>query len=160
MHVVKRGETLSGIFEADGWRRVVQLNNLASPILFTPASGSATGRNHRGLRHHAGGRLHHQSQGETYGYFHRNNPRIRARGADRAHVRAGIQEIHPQRIHRTRPLAVSILFGTIAIAATGGFDGTYTWGIVLTRVVGVAQIVYTLVNQAFDGNLSKDKLAR
>lgn len=57
-------------------------------------------------------------------------------------------------------LAVPILFGTIAIAATGGFDGTYTWGIVLTRVVGVAQIVYTLVNQAFDGNLSKDKLAR
>ncbi|WP_374937187.1 hypothetical protein [Bifidobacterium bifidum] len=28
-------------------------------------------------------------------------------------------------------LAASILFGTIAIAATGGFDGTYTWGIVL-----------------------------
>ena len=24
-------------------------------------------------------------------------------------------------------LAASILFGTIAIAATGGFDGTYTW---------------------------------
>ena len=26
-------------------------------------------------------------------------------------------------------LAASILFGTIAIAATGGFDGTYTWGV-------------------------------
>ena len=50
---------------------------------------------------------------------------------------------------------VSILFGVIAIAATGGFDGTYTWGIVLAGVVGVAQIVYTLVNQAFDGKLSK-----
>lgn len=53
-------------------------------------------------------------------------------------------------------LAASILFGTIAIAATGGFDGTYTWGIVLAGVVGVAQTVYTLVNQAFDGKLSKD----
>lgn len=31
-------------------------------------------------------------------------------------------------------LAVSILFGVIAIAATGGFDGTYTWGIVLAGV--------------------------
>ena len=55
-------------------------------------------------------------------------------------------------------LAASILFGTIAIAATGGFDGTYTWGIVLAGVVGVAQTVYTLVNQAFDGKLSKDGL--
>lgn len=54
-------------------------------------------------------------------------------------------------------LAASILFGTIAIAATGGFDGTYTWGIVLAGVVSVAQTVYTLVNQAFDGKLSKDQ---
>ena len=53
---------------------------------------------------------------------------------------------------------MSILFGVIAIAATGGFDGTYTWGIVLAGVVGVAQTVYTLVNQAFDGKLTKDKL--
>ena len=56
-------------------------------------------------------------------------------------------------------LAASILFGTIAIAATGGFDGTCTWGvvlagIVLAGVVGVAQTVYTLV-KAFDGKLSK-----
>lgn len=36
MHVVKRGETLSGIFGADGWRRVVQLNNLANPNLIHP----------------------------------------------------------------------------------------------------------------------------
>lgn len=55
-------------------------------------------------------------------------------------------------------LAASILFGTIAIAATGGFDGTYTWGIVLAGVVGVAQTVYTLVNQAFDGKLAKNKM--
>lgn len=53
-------------------------------------------------------------------------------------------------------LAVSIILGALAIAATGGFDGTYTWGIVLAGVVGVAQTVYTLVNQAFDGKLSKD----
>ena len=55
-------------------------------------------------------------------------------------------------------LAVSIILGALAIAATGGFDGTYTWGIVLAGVVGVAQTVYTLVNQAFDGKLSKDGL--
>jgi len=55
-------------------------------------------------------------------------------------------------------VAASILFGTIAIAATGGFDGTYTWGITLAGIVGVAQTVYTLVNQVFDGELSKDKL--
>lgn len=41
-------------------------------------------------------------QGESYGYFHRDHARIRARGADRARVRAGIQEVHPQRIRRAR----------------------------------------------------------
>lgn len=55
-------------------------------------------------------------------------------------------------------LAASILFGTIAIAATGGFDGIHTWGITLAGIVGVAQTVYTLVNQVLDGELSKDKL--
>ena len=50
-------------------------------------------------------------------------------------------------------LAASILFGTIAIAATGGFDGTCTWGVVLAGVVGVSQTVYTLV-KAFDGKLA------
>lgn len=55
-------------------------------------------------------------------------------------------------------LTASILFGTIAIAAIGGFDGTCTWGITLAGVVGVAQTVYTLVNQVFDGELSKDQL--
>ena len=55
-------------------------------------------------------------------------------------------------------LAASILFGPIAIAATGGFDGTHTWGITLAGIVGVAQTVYTLVNQVLDGELSKDKL--
>ena len=55
-------------------------------------------------------------------------------------------------------LSASILFGVIAIAATGGFDGTYTWGIVLAGVVGVAQTVYTLVNQSFEGELAKEKL--
>lgn len=40
-------------------------------------------------------------------------------------------------------LAVPILFGTIVIAATGGFDGTYTWDIILAGVVGVIQTVCT-----------------
>ena len=55
-------------------------------------------------------------------------------------------------------LGVSILLGVIAIAATNGFHG-YGWGIVLTGVIGIAQAVYTLVNQAFSGKLSKDELA-
>lgn len=53
-------------------------------------------------------------------------------------------------------VGLSILFGTIAIAATGGFDGTYAWGIVLAGMVGIAQTVYTHVNQALEGKLSKD----
>ena len=55
-------------------------------------------------------------------------------------------------------LAVCIILGALAIAATGGFDGTHTWGITLAGIVGVAQTVYTLVNQVLDGELSKDKL--
>lgn len=54
-------------------------------------------------------------------------------------------------------LGVSILLGVVAIAATGGFHG-YGWGVVLAGVVGVAQAVYTLVNQAMGGRLSKDKV--
>lgn len=37
-------------------------------------------------------------------------------------------------------LTASILFGTIA--ATSGFNGIYTWGIVLVGVVGIAQTVH------------------
>lgn len=83
---------------------------------------------------------------KTYGHFHRNYSRLWACRSDCARCRASLQEIHPPRI------------GTIAIAATGGFDGTYTWGIVLAGVVGVAQDGYTLVNQAFDGKLFRDEL--
>ena len=36
IHVVKRGETLSGIFGASGWQRVAKLNNLANPNLIYP----------------------------------------------------------------------------------------------------------------------------
>lgn len=53
-------------------------------------------------------------------------------------------------------LGVSVLLGVIAIAATNGSHG-YGWGIVLTGVIGVAQAVYTLVNQAFSGKLRKDE---
>lgn len=49
-------------------------------------------------------------------------------------------------------LGVSLLLGVIAIAATNGFTG-YGWGVVLAAVVGVAQAVYTLVNQALNGAL-------
>lgn len=51
---------------------------------------------------------------------------------------------------------MSVLLGVITIAATNGFHG-YGWGIVLTGVIGVAQAVYTLVNQAFSGKLRKDE---
>jgi len=36
VHIVKSGETLSGIFGANGWQRVAQLNNLANPNLIYP----------------------------------------------------------------------------------------------------------------------------
>ena len=49
-------------------------------------------------------------------------------------------------------LAVSIILGALAIAATGGFDGN-GWGVVLAGVVGVAQVVYTAVNSALGGLL-------
>lgn len=52
-------------------------------------------------------------------------------------------------------LIVSLILGIIAIAATDGFIG-YGWGLVLAAVVGVAQAVYTLINQALEGSLSKN----
>lgn len=52
-------------------------------------------------------------------------------------------------------LAASLILGVIAVAATGGFEHA-TWGVALAAVVGVAQAVYVVVNQAFDGKLSKD----
>ena len=36
IHVVKRDETLSGIFDVSGWQRVAQLNNLRNPNLIYP----------------------------------------------------------------------------------------------------------------------------
>jgi len=36
VHVVKSGETLSGIFGANGWQHVAQLGNLANPSLIYP----------------------------------------------------------------------------------------------------------------------------
>ena len=46
---------------------------------------------------------------------------------------------------------------SVVLGATGGFNHA-TWGVALAAVVGVAQAVYVLVNQAFVGKLSKDKL--
>lgn len=54
-------------------------------------------------------------------------------------------------------LGVSLVLGVVAIAATNGFADA-SWGVVLAAVVGVSQAVYTLVNQALGGRLSKDKL--
>nr|DAN98983.1 MAG TPA: holin [Caudoviricetes sp.] len=55
-------------------------------------------------------------------------------------------------------LAISIILGALAVGATGGFAHA-TWGVALAAVVGVAQAVYTLVNQAFGGKLSKDQIS-
>lgn len=51
-------------------------------------------------------------------------------------------------------LAVALVVGVVAVAATGGFEHG-SWGVVLAAVVGVSQAVYTVVNQAFGGKLSK-----
>lgn len=55
-------------------------------------------------------------------------------------------------------LGTSIVLGVIAVGATGGFARA-TWGVALAAVVGVAQAVYTLVNQAIGGKLSKDQIS-
>ena len=52
-------------------------------------------------------------------------------------------------------LGSSIILGVIA---TGGFNHA-TWGVTLAAVVGVSQAVYVLVNQAFGGKLSKDRIS-
>lgn len=66
-----------------------------------------------------------------------------------------------KRIFRPRTglvgLAFSILLGVIAVAATGCFEHS-PWGVVLAAVVGVSQAAYTLINQAFEGKLSKDAI--
>ena len=51
-------------------------------------------------------------------------------------------------------IGISLILGTVAVAATGGFDHT-TWGVALLGVVGVAQFVYAAVNKALDNGLSK-----
>ncbi|MEQ6137962.1 hypothetical protein ABKP87_08750 [Bifidobacterium breve] len=63
----------------------------------------------------------------------------------------------PERFTGLVALAVSIVLGVVAIAATNGFANA-SWGVMLAAVVGVSQAVYTVVNQAVDGKLSKDKL--
>ena len=55
-------------------------------------------------------------------------------------------------------LGSSIVLGVIAVGATGGFNHA-TWGVALAAVVGVSQAVYVLVNQAFGGKLSKDRIS-
>ena len=55
-------------------------------------------------------------------------------------------------------LVVSLILGVIAVGATGGFRG-YSWGVLLTAVVGVSQTVYTALNQALSGKLSKGSLS-
>ena len=53
-------------------------------------------------------------------------------------------------------LAASVVLGALAVGATGGFASA-SWGVVLAAVVGVAQAVYTAINAALGGKLSKDK---
>ncbi|RSX53242.1 hypothetical protein D2E25_1215 [Bifidobacterium goeldii] len=92
----------------------------------------------------------------------KTNSRVRRRQhrhPRRASLVVGVQKYIPAGYVGLTSLGVSILLGVIAIAATNGFHG-YGWGIVLTGVIGVAQAVYTLVNQAFNGKLSKDSEAK
>lgn len=54
-------------------------------------------------------------------------------------------------------LVISLILGVVAVGATGGFQG-HSWGVLLAAVVGVAQTVYTALNQALGGKLSKSSL--
>lgn len=55
-------------------------------------------------------------------------------------------------------LVVSLILGVLAVGATCGFHG-YSWGVLLTAVVGVSQTVYTAINQVLSGKLSKNSLS-
>lgn len=65
-----------------------------------------------------------------------------------------VKKYIPEGFTALTALGVSLLLGVIVIAATNGFAG-YGWGVVLAAVVGVAQAVYTLVNQALSGALGE-----
>ena len=165
IHVVKSGETLSGIFGASGWQRVAQLNNLRNRTSSIPDSSCTT--------EHAAVRLRLRPSAPCrrpqFPYLRPTNLRrtlmdISAATTLAAGIVALIAPALVQAFKKYIPadyvgltsLGVSVLLGVIAIAATNGFHG-YGWGIVLTGVIGVAQAVYTLVNQAFSGKLSKDE---
>lgn len=60
----------------------------------------------------------------------------------------------PQRYVPLTSLAVSVVLGALAVAATGGFTHS-GWGVVLAAVVGVAQAVYAAINTAANGRLGK-----
>ena len=62
----------------------------------------------------------------------------------------------PARYVGLTSLAASIVLGVLAVGATGGFNHA-SWGVVLAAVVGVSQAVYTAINAALGGRLSKEK---
>lgn len=66
-----------------------------------------------------------------------------------------VKPILPDNMTALFSLAVSIVLGMLAIAAVGGFNHGYTWGVLLVAVVGVSQTVYTAVNQVMGGKLGK-----
>lgn len=87
------------------------------------------------------GHLQRDHPGRSHRRPHRPGPLIQA-----------LKKYIPEGFTALTSLGVSLLLGVIAIAATNGFTG-YGWGVVLAAVVGVAQAVYTLVNQALNGAL-------
>lgn len=55
-------------------------------------------------------------------------------------------------------LIVSVVLGLIAVGVTGGFASGYTVAAVILAVVAVSQIIYSAINKAVAGNLSKDHI--
>lgn len=51
-------------------------------------------------------------------------------------------------------IGVAIVIGVAAVGATNGFAES-TWGVAITGVVGVAQIVYALINKSLGNSMSK-----
>ena len=63
--------------------------------------------------------------------------------------------VAPVFVQVVKPILPDNMTALFSLAAVGGFNHGYTWGVLLVAVVGVSQTVYTAVNQVMGGKLGK-----